>query len=93
MLVVQGLILQLEILKLFVLIGAIRLENISQIVHSLAYFLMQFMELGLGGLLEFLQLHLYFALLFSLIFKVLFEVIDGHLYIDWDRPRCHRLVI
>jgi len=47
MLIMQSLILQLEILKLFILRIAIIFENISEIIHTLANLLVKLLELSL----------------------------------------------
>lgn len=51
MLVVQGLVLQLEVLKFFVLGIAVALEGVGEIVDSFANLLVQLLELRLGTLL------------------------------------------
>lgn len=66
MLVVQGGVLELEVLEFFVLLVAIRFEELGKVVNPLADLLVQFVELGLGAFLQFFQLHLQFALLFPL---------------------------
>lgn len=80
MLVVQGLVLQLEVLKFFVLRVAVALEGVRQIVDPLANLLVQLLELRLRTLLQLLYLHLQFTLLLSLGFQGLLEVVDSHLH-------------
>lgn len=80
MLVVQGLVLQLEVLKFFVLSVAVTLEGIGQIVDSLANLLVQLLELRLGTLLKLLYLHLKFTLLLPLDFQGFLEMVDSHLH-------------
>lgn len=80
MLVVQGLVLQLEVLKFFVLSVAVALEGIGQVVDSFANLLVQLLELRLGNLLKLLYLHLEFTLLLPLGFQGLLEMVDSHLH-------------
>jgi hypothetical protein len=78
-LIVQGLVLQFQVFELFILCVAIALEDIGQVVDPFGDFLVEFLELGLGAFLQFLQLHLQFALLFALGLQRLLEVVDGDL--------------
>ena len=50
MLVMESRVLELQVLKFFVLLVGIAFEELSQIVHSLTNFFMQLMEFGLGTL-------------------------------------------
>lgn len=78
-LVVQGLVLEFEVFELFVLVIAVALEQLREVVDSLTYLLMQFLKLGLGTLLQLLQLHLKLALLLSLVLQRFLEVVHRHL--------------
>lgn len=80
MLIMQGLILQLQILKLLILRITIIFEDISEIIHTFTDLFMKLLEFGFCTFLELLQLHLKLALLFALSFQWFFEVIDGYLY-------------
>ena len=66
MLVVEGRVLELEVLEFFVLLVAIRFEELGQVVDPLADLLVQLVELGFGAFLQFFELHLQFALLLPL---------------------------
>jgi len=66
MLVVEGLVLQLQVLELFILAIGVALEQFGEVVDPFADLLVQFLELSLGALFQFLELHLQFALLLAL---------------------------
>jgi hypothetical protein len=51
MLIMKSLILQLQILKLFVLRITIIFEHISKIIHTLAYLFMKLLEFSLCNFL------------------------------------------
>ncbi len=76
MLVVKCLVLQLKVLKLFVLAIRVALEQLGEVVHPLTDLLMQFLELSFRAFFEFLELHLQFALLLALVLQRFLEVID-----------------
>ena len=80
MLIVQGLVLQLEVLKFLVLGVAVALEGFGQVVYSFADLLVQLLELRLGALLKLLYLHLELTLLLPLGFQGLLEMVDSHLH-------------
>lgn len=52
-LVVKGLVLELEVLELLVLVAAVALKQLSQVVHPLADLFVQLLELSLCALLQF----------------------------------------
>jgi hypothetical protein len=52
-LVVEGLVLELEVLELLVLVAAVALKQLSQVVHPLADLFVQLLELSLCALLQF----------------------------------------
>ncbi len=54
----EGLVLQLQILKLLILGVAIAFEDVSEVVDAFGDLLVEFLELSLGALLQLLQLHL-----------------------------------
>ena len=77
--IVQSLVLKFQVLELFVLVEAVRLEKVGQVIDSFGDFLVHFVELCLGGFLKFFELELQLVLLFALGFKGFLKVVDGDL--------------